>query len=75
MRAGHPTVDNPDNRAAMKRAHELCERYGVPLARFLYPPFDESVRKAIRDGARVLVAGGDVSLLMWAAETMVKAKG
>jgi 4-hydroxy-2-oxoheptanedioate aldolase len=74
MRAGHPTVDNPDNRAAMKRAHELCEKYGVPLARFLYPPFDESVRKAIKDGARVLVAGGDVSLLMWAAETMVKAK-
>jgi 4-hydroxy-2-oxoheptanedioate aldolase len=74
MRAGHAMVDNPDNRAAMKRAHELCEKYGVPLARFLYPPFDESVRKAIKDGARVLVAGGDISLLMWAAETMVKAK-
>lgn len=74
MRAGHATVDNPDNRAAMRRAHELCEKYGVPLARFLYPPFDESVKKAIKDGARVLVAGGDVSLLMWAAETMVKAK-
>ena len=74
MRAGYATVNNPENQAAMKRAHELCENYGVPLARFLYPPFDESVKKAIGEGARVLVAGGDVSLLMWAASTMVKAK-
>jgi len=74
MRMGYTTVNNPENQAAMKRAHELCERYGVPLARFLYPPFDESVKKAIEEGARVLVAGGDVSLLMWAASTMVKAK-
>ncbi|MFH0850460.1 MAG: hypothetical protein V1924_05925 [Candidatus Bathyarchaeota archaeon] len=44
------------------------------MARFLYPPFDESVKKAIGEGARVLVAGGNVSLLMWAASSMVKAK-
>ena len=44
------------------------------MTRFLYPPFDESVKKAIEEGARVLVAGGDVPLLMWAASTMVEAK-
>jgi 4-hydroxy-2-oxoheptanedioate aldolase len=75
MSLGHPNVDNPDTRAALKRAHEVCERHGVPLARFLYPPFSESVPAAVADGARVLVAGGDVSLLFSAAKALTDALG
>ncbi len=33
------------------------------MANFLYSPFDESVRNSIAKGAKVLVAGGEISLL------------
>jgi hypothetical protein len=45
----------------------------VPLAHFLYPPFEESVKKAKESGARVLVAGGDNSLLLYVCRNVVKA--
>ncbi|MCW4048831.1 MAG: aldolase/citrate lyase family protein [Candidatus Bathyarchaeota archaeon] len=73
MKAGYNTVQNPETQRAIKHTQELCEKYNVPLARFLYPPFSESVKKAVDDGARVLVAGGDVSLLYSITSSMVKA--
>ena len=39
-----------------------CEKYNVPLAHFLYNPFEELVKNSIKVGAKVLVAGIDVSL-------------
>jgi 2-keto-3-deoxy-L-rhamnonate aldolase RhmA len=44
----------------------------VPLARFLYPPYKESVRQAIDEGFRILVVGGDVALLYEACREVVK---
>ena len=73
MSCGYPTVDNPATKAAIRKAHEVCAKYGKPLARFLYPPFDRSVREAVADGATVLVAGGDVSLLLSAATQVADA--
>jgi 4-hydroxy-2-oxoheptanedioate aldolase len=73
MSCGYPTVDNPATKAAIAKAHKVCAKYGKPLARFLYPPFDKSVREAVADGATVLVAGGDVSLLLSAATQVANA--
>jgi 4-hydroxy-2-oxoheptanedioate aldolase len=73
MKAGYSTVNNPENKRALEHAQTLCEKYGKPLARFLYPPFDESVRNAVKEGSKVLVAGGDVSLLYSVTSTMVNA--
>ncbi len=63
MSLGHATVQNPDTITARERVERLCEEKGVPLARFLYPPFEESVKRSVDEGAKILVAGGDVSLL------------
>ena len=41
-----------------------CEKYNVPLAHFLYNPFEESVKNSIKVGAKALVAGVDVSLFL-----------
>jgi hypothetical protein len=42
---------------------------------FLYPPFSKHVPAAVADGAKVLVAGGDVSLLYSAAKALTDALG
>lgn len=72
MSMGHPVVNNPDTRNAMMHLEKVCREHDVPLARFLYPPFEESTKIAIKEGFRVLVAGGDVSLLAHASQNLVK---
>ena len=69
---GFPTVDNPETRKAKERVVEVCRERGVPLAHFLYPPFEESVRRAVDDGAKILVAGGDNALLYQACRSLVQ---
>jgi 4-hydroxy-2-oxoheptanedioate aldolase len=73
MSLGHSTVQNPDTFTARERVERLCKEKGVPLARFLYPPFEESVKRSVDEGARILVAGGDVSLLYGAARGLASA--
>ena len=63
MSLSHTTMQNQDTYTARQRVEKLCEEKGVQLARFLYPPFEESVKRSVDEGARILVAGGDVSLL------------
>ena len=70
-----PLIEDAPPKEALKKAHKVCEKHGVPLAQFLYPPFSESVPAAVADGARVLVAGGDVSLLFSAAKSLTDALG
>jgi len=72
MSFGHPTTDNPETQRAIKHVNETCAEKGVPLARFLYPPYKESVRQAIDEGFRILVVGGDVALLYEACREVVK---
>jgi hypothetical protein len=43
-----------------------------PLAKFLYPPFQKSVKAAVDDGFNVLVVGGDISLLYHTSSEIVK---
>ena len=64
MSCGFAQVDNPVTKAARERLIEKCNEHGVPMANFLYSPFSESVKNSVEKGARVLVAGGDVSLLL-----------
>jgi 2-keto-3-deoxy-L-rhamnonate aldolase RhmA len=64
MSCGFAQVNNPATNAAKDLLMRKCDEYNVPLAHFLYSPFDESVKNSIEKGARVLVAGGDVSLLL-----------
>jgi 4-hydroxy-2-oxoheptanedioate aldolase len=64
MSCGFAQVNNPVTNAARELLIKKCDEYGVPMANFLYSPFDESVKNSIAKGARVLVAGGDVSLLL-----------
>jgi hypothetical protein len=52
--------------------NEVCKEKGVPLAKFLYPPFRESVKAAVDDGFNVLVVGGDISLLYHTSSEIVK---
>ncbi len=67
MSQGYSTVDNPVTKEARAHVEEICHRNEMPLARFLYPPFEESVKKSVDEGARILVAGGDVALLYQAS--------
>ena len=64
MSCGYAKVNNPTTIAARELLIQKCDEYNIPMANFLYSPFDESVRNSIEKGARVLVAGGDVSLLL-----------
>jgi 4-hydroxy-2-oxoheptanedioate aldolase len=72
MSIGQPTVDNPETRNALRNLDNVCRRKGVQLARFLYPPFEESVKRAMDEGARILVVGGDVSLLYYIGREIAK---
>ena len=63
MSCGFAQVNNPVTNAAREQLIKKCDEHGVPMANFLYSPFDESVRNSIAKGARVLVAGGEISLL------------
>ena len=73
MTSGYPAVDNPATKAARQHLSRVCAKHDTPLAHFLYPPFEESVKKAKENGARVLVAGGDNSLLLYVCRNVVKA--
>lgn len=73
MSLGHSTVQNSDTLTARERVEKLCEEKSVPLARFLYPPFEETAKRSVDEGARILVAGGDVSLLYGAARSLASA--
>ena len=64
MSCGYSQVNNPATNSAREILMKKCEKYGVPLAHFLYSPFEESVKNSIMLGAKVLVAGGDVSLFL-----------
>lgn len=64
MSCGLAEVNNPTTKSARKHLIEKCSQHGVPMANFLYSPFDESVRDSVAQGAQILVAGGDVSLLL-----------
>jgi len=72
MSQGYSTVDNPVTKEARAHVEEICHRNEIPLARFLYPPFEESVKKSVDEGARILVAGGDVALLYQASREITK---
>jgi 2-keto-3-deoxy-L-rhamnonate aldolase RhmA len=72
MSSGFPVVNNPVTNSTIKRVNEVCREKGIPLAKFLYPPFQESVRAAVDDGFNVLVVGGDVSLLYHTSSEIVK---
>jgi len=75
MSQGHPTTDDPETKRAIEHVKDVCERSGVPLARFLYPPYDRSVRQAMDEGFRILVVGGDVALLYQACRDVMKSVG
>jgi 4-hydroxy-2-oxoheptanedioate aldolase len=64
MSCGFAQVNNPKTQNARELLMEKCDQYDVPLAHFLYAPFEESVADSIGKGAKVLVAGGDVSLML-----------
>lgn len=64
MSCGFAQVNNPVTNSAREQLMEKCREYNTPLAQFLYSPFQESVKNYIEKGAQVLVAGGDVSLLL-----------
>lgn len=72
MSLGYTDVKNPETRRAFKYVETVCRLGKMPLARFLYPPFEESVRRSIDEGARILVAGGDVALIYQASRELVK---
>jgi len=69
---GHPTPDNEETKEAILRVNEACVRRGAKLARFLYPPYDKSVRQAVDEGFQILVVGGDVALLYQACRDVIK---
>jgi len=71
MSLGYPTTDNPETRRAIQHVNEVCAEKGVPLARFLYPPYEKSVKQAMDEGFRILVVGGDVTLLYEACRDVV----
>lgn len=64
MSCGFAEVNNPQTKNARKHLIEKCKEYDVPMANFLYSPFDQSVKESVAQGAQILVAGGDVSLLL-----------
>lgn len=64
MSCGFAQVNNPQTKSARELLMRKCEEHDVPLAHFLYAPFEESVANSISKGAKVLVAGGDVSLML-----------
>jgi 2-keto-3-deoxy-L-rhamnonate aldolase RhmA len=74
MSSGFPTVDNPVTQRTIREVNDTCRRKGVPLARFLYPPFRDSVMRAIEEDFTVLVVGGDISLLHYVCKEIVKVK-
>jgi len=74
MSSGYPTVNNPVTQSTLKKVNEACKAKGIPLAKFLYPPFEKTVKEAVADGFNVLVVGGDVSLLYYVCTEVVKAK-
>ena len=57
-------VRGPKTQSVRELLMEKCDEHDVPLAHFLYAPFEESVTNSIGKGAKVLVAGGDVSLML-----------
>ena len=69
---GYPTPDNEPTREAIRRVNEICKSRGTLLARFLYPPYEKTVKQAISEGFQVLVVGGDVSLLYDVCQNIVK---
>ena len=64
MSCGFAQVNNPVTNTAREQIIRKCDEHGVPMANFLYSPFDESVKNSIAKGAKVLVAGGEISLLL-----------
>lgn len=64
MSCGFAQVNNPQTKSARELLMQKCEEHDVPLAHFLYAPFEESVASSIGKGAKVLVAGGDVALML-----------
>jgi 4-hydroxy-2-oxoheptanedioate aldolase len=64
MSCGFAQVNNPQTKSARQHIIDKCSEYDVPMANFLYSPFDESVKNSVAQGAQILVAGGDVSLLL-----------
>lgn len=64
MSCGFSQVNNPVTNNARDLLIKKCNEYNVPMANFLYSPFDESIKNSIAKGARVLVAGGEISLLL-----------
>lgn len=72
MSCGFSQVDNPQTKSARKHIIEKCNHHNVPMANFLYSPFDESVKHSVKQGAQILVAGGDVSLLLQVCKELRK---
>jgi 4-hydroxy-2-oxoheptanedioate aldolase len=64
MSCGFAQVNNPQTKSARQQIIDKCNEHNVPMANFLYSPFDESVKKSVAQGAQILVAGGDVSMLL-----------
>ena len=59
-----PQIKNPKTQSVRELLMEKCDEYDVPLAHFLHAPFEDSVVNSIGKGAKVLVAGRDVSLML-----------
>jgi 4-hydroxy-2-oxoheptanedioate aldolase len=64
MSCGFTEVNNPATNSAREILMKKSEEYNIPLAHFLYSPFEESVKNSVAKGGKILVAGGDVSLLL-----------
>jgi len=73
MSLGYTDVNNPETSSAREHVERICKARKMPLARFLYPPFEESAKHSIDEGARILVAGGDVALLYQTCRGLVQA--
>jgi len=71
MSLGYTNTNNPETIQAREHIEKICRNNNVPMDRFLYPPFDVSVKKAIEDGSRILIAGADVGLFVQICKKLV----
>ena len=72
MSLGYVDVNNPLTNQYSDKVEKICNENNMPLARFLYPPYKDSIKGWISKGANILVVGGDVGIIYNTSNDIVK---
>jgi 4-hydroxy-2-oxoheptanedioate aldolase len=72
MSIGQRDVNNPGTQQARERLLFACREKGVPLDRFVFPPYEKTIKQAKDDGFIILTAGADIGIMLQACRGITR---